>query len=230
MTIHLFKYILKKLLYYNKLIKKMNYKPPGFWNKAKNYLSRKDRKLAKLIKLYPKDFLFTKSDPFLTLSRSIVGQQISVKAAQSVWDRFELKLKKINPQTVKEIHTSSLKSVGLSRQKVLYLKNLSQAFIEKKIKFNQWNKMNNEEIIQDLVQVKGIGRWTAEMFLIFNLCRADIFPVDDIGMIKGLCKVYNLNYPISKEKVIKIGEKWKPYRSVATWYLWRSLDPIPVEY
>ena len=90
--------------------------------------------------------------------------------------------------------------------------------------------MNDEEIIQDLIQIKGVGRWTAEMFLIFNLCRADIFPLDDIGMIRGLCKLYNIQYPTNRESVIKIGEKWKPYRSVATWYLWRSLDPIPVEY
>ena len=101
---------------------------------------------------------------------------------------------------------------------------------KKKIKVSTWDKMNDEEIIQDLIQIKGIGRWTAEMFLIFNLCRADIFPLDDIGMIRGLCKLYNIQYPTNRESVIKIGEKWKPYRSVATWYLWRSLDPIPVEY
>ena len=128
------------------------------------------------------------------------------------------------------MHSNTLKSVGLSRQKVLYLKNLSEAFIEKKIKINSWSKMTDEDIIQDLVKIKGIGRWTAEMFLIFNLCREDIFPLDDIGMIKGLCNIYKLDYPIERNEVIKIGNKWKPYRSVATWYLWRSLDPIPVEY
>ena len=206
------------------------YKPPRFWKKGKNYLMKKDKKLARLIKSYPNDFLFTKSDPFLTLARSIVGQQISVKAAQSVWDRLEIKIKKVTPLNIKKMHSNSLKSVGLSRQKVQYLKNLSDAFIKYKIKIDLWEKMNDEEIIQDLIQIKGIGRWTAEMFLIFNLCRADIFPLDDIGMIKGLCKIYNLNYPINRDKVSKIGNKWKPYRSIATWYLWRSLDPIPVEY
>ena len=211
------------------MINKKN-KPPIFWNEAKNYLSKKDKKLEKIIKSYPSDFLFSKSDPFLTLSRSIVGQQISVKAAQSVWDKLEMKISKVNPIQVKATHTNTLKSVGLSRQKVNYLKNLSEAFIEKKIKIKYWVKMSDEEIIQDLVQVKGIGRWTAEMFLIFNLCRPNIFPLDDIGMIKGLCKIYNLDYPIKKDKVLKFGNKWKPYRSVATWYLWRSLDPIPVEY
>ena len=113
---------------------------------------------------------------------------------------------------------------------MLYLKNLSHAFIYKQIELDLWHKMSDEEIIDDLTQIKGIGKWTAEMFLIFNLCRADIFPLDDIGMIKGICKIYNLQYPIKKNELIKIGEKWKPYRSVATWYLWRSLDPIPVEY
>ena len=209
--------------------KKIN-KSPSFWQKAKKTLSNKDKKLSKIIESYPQDFLFSKSDPFFTLARSIVGQQISVKAAQSVWDRLEAKVGKISPKIIIKTHSNTLKSVGLSRQKVNYLKNIANAFIEKKIKLNMWNKMTNEEIIQDLIQIKGIGRWTAEMFLIFNLCRADIFPLDDIGMIKALCKLYNIPYPTSRELVIRIGKKWKPYRSVATWYLWRSLDPIPVEY
>ncbi|MDA9686753.1 DNA-3-methyladenine glycosylase 2 family protein [bacterium] len=212
------------------LMNNINHRPPKFWNKAKVYLRKKDKRLGKIIESYPNDFLFSKSDPFMTLARSIVGQQISVKAAQSVWDRLETKIVKVNPLNIKKIHSNSLKSVGLSRQKVLYLKNLSEAFIKDKIKIKSWSKMSDEDVIQDLIQIKGIGRWTAEMFLIFNLCRADIFPLDDIGMIKGLCKIYNLNYPINKDKVLKIGNKWKPYRSVATWYLWRSLDPIPVEY
>ena len=212
------------------LMNSINHRPPKFWNKAKVYLRKKDKRLGKIIESYPKDFLFSKSDPFMTLARSIVGQQISVKAAQSVWDRFEIKIVKVNPLNIKKIHSNSLKSVGLSRQKVLYLKNLSEAFIKDKIKIKLWSKMSDEDVIQDLIQIKGIGRWTAEMFLIFNLCRADVFPLDDIGMIKGLCKIYNLNYPIDKDKVLKIGNRWKPYRSVATWYLWRSLDPIPVEY
>jgi len=205
-------------------------KKPIFWNKAKKELKKKDKKLGKIIDSYPKDFLFSKSDPFLTLARSIVGQQISVKAAQSVWDKLVLKIGKINPEIIYRSHTNTLKSSGLSRQKVIYLKKLSFAFLNKDIKINLWSKMGDDEIIEDLTQIKGIGRWTAEMFLIFNLCRADIFPLDDIGVIKGVCKVYNLRYPLERKKLIQIGNKWKPYRSVATWYLWRSLDPIPVEY
>tara|TARA_B100001093_G_scaffold46621_1_gene39579 strand:+ start:66 stop:692 length:627 start_codon:yes stop_codon:yes gene_type:complete len=208
----------------------MNKKEPEFWALAKKELKKKDKKLGKIIDLYPKDFLFSKSDPFLTIARSIVGQQISVKAAQSVWDNLLKKIHHINPNKIILSHSNTLKSAGLSRQKVLYLKNLADAFKTNKVKKNLWKEMSDEEIIDDLIKIKGIGRWTAEMFLIFNLCRADIFPLDDIGMIKGVCKVYNLNYPIEKKELIKIGNKWRPYRSVATWYLWRCLDPIPVEY
>ena len=206
------------------------YKSPSFWQSAKKYLATKDKKLGKIIDTYPHDFLFSKSDPFLTLSRSIVGQQISVKAAQSVWDKLAITISEINPYQIKKIHVNTLKSIGLSRQKISYLKNISEAFIEEKLKVKSWIKMEDEEIIQDLIQIKGIGRWTAEMFLIFNLCRPDIFPLDDIGMVKGICQTYNIKYPIEKKKLIIIGNNWKPYRSVATWYLWRSLDPIPVEY
>ena len=203
---------------------------PSFWETAKKDLIRKDKRLGKIILNYPRDFLFSKSDPFYTLARSIVGQQISVSAAQAVWERFERKAVIMKPKMVKRMHYMSLKSCGLSRQKITYLKSLSSAFIEKQIQPLKWKSFNDEEIIDELIKVKGIGRWTAEMFLIFNLCRPDIFPVDDIGLIKGICKCYNYKYPIAKEHALKISKKWKPWRSVATWYFWRSLDPIPVEY
>ncbi len=205
-------------------------KKPIFWEKAKKVLISKDKKLGKIITNYPKDFLFSKSDPFYTLARSIVGQQISVNAAQAVWERFEKKVKKVTPHNTFELHYMSLKSCGLSRQKITYLKSLSKAFLNKNINPNKWKSYTNEEIINELTKIKGIGKWTAEMFLIFNLCKPDIFPVDDLGLIKGICNCYDLNYPISKENAIKLSKKWKPYRSVATWYFWRSLDPIPVEY
>ena len=205
-------------------------KKPIFWEKAKKVLISKDKKLGKIISNYPKDFLFSKSDPFYTLARSIVGQQISVKAAQAAWDKLENKVKRIEPNYISKMHFMSLKSCGLSRQKINYLKSLSSAFIQNKISPEKWKKYSDEDIINELVLIRGIGRWTAEMYLIFNLCRPDIFPVDDIGLLRGICKCYNLNYPIKKEAAIKMSEKWKPYRSVATWYFWRSLDPIPVEY
>ena len=205
-------------------------KKPFFWEKAKKDLIRKDKKLGKIISRYPKDFLFSKSDPFYTLARSIVGQQISVKAAQAVWDKYEKKIKKVNPQNTIKMHFMTLKACGLSRQKISYLKSLSLGFIENRINPKKWTNYTDEEIINELIEIKGIGRWTAEMFLIFNLCRPDIFPADDLGVIKGICICYNIEYPITKERAIKMSEKWKPYRSVATWYFWRSLDPIPVEY
>ena len=205
-------------------------KKPIFWEIAKNELRKKDRKLGRIIDSYPKDFLFSKSDPFYTLARSIVGQQISVIAAQAVWNRFENKLGKINATNVHESHHMTLKSSGLSRQKISYLKSLSGAFLNNELNIRNWKNMKDDQIIEELIKIKGIGKWTAEMFLIFNLCRPDIFPADDLGLIKGICNCYDLNYPISKEHAIKLSKKWRPWRSVATWYFWRSLDPIPVEY
>tara|TARA_B100000575_G_C22890959_1_gene518510 strand:+ start:55 stop:675 length:621 start_codon:yes stop_codon:yes gene_type:complete len=203
---------------------------PEFWEKAKKDLIRKDRKLGNIIKNYPKDFLFSKSDPFYTLARSIIGQQISVKSAQAVWDKVEKKMITVKPKNLKKMHYRTLKACGLSRQKISYLNYLSDAFIKNEISHKEWHTMSNDDIIDDLIKIKGIGKWTAEMFLIFNLCRPDVFPVDDIGLIKGICKCYKLNYPITKDHAIKLSNKWKPWRSVATWYFWRSLDPIPVEY
>ena len=205
-------------------------KKPFFWEKAKKVLISKDKKLGEIITNYPKDFLFSKSDPFYTLARSIVGQQISVKAAQAVWNRYESKVKIVTPHRTLKMHFMTLKACGLSRQKISYLKSLAKAFINNEINPEKWSNYSDEEIISELIKIKGIGRWTAEMFLIFNLCRPDIFPVDDLGLIKGICNCYNMEYPITKDHAIKISEKWKPYRSVATWYFWRSLDPIPVEY
>ena len=205
-------------------------KKPFFWEKAKKDLIKKDKKLGRIIKNYPKDFLFSKSDPFYTLARSIVGQQISVKAAQAVWERYEKKIKKVNPTNTLNMHFMTLKACGLSRQKITYLKSLSKYFIAEKINPKKWNNYSDDQLIEELIKIKGIGRWTAEMFLIFNLCRPDVFPADDLGLIKGICKCYKIKYPITKERAIKISNRWKPYRSVATWYFWRSLDPIPVEY
>ncbi len=209
---------------------KPDMKKPIFWEKAKRDLSNKDRVLGKIIQNYPKDFLFSKSDPFYTLARSIVGQQISVKAAQAIWGKLEKKIKFIKPEDIYNTHHMTLKSIGLSRQKVKYLKSLSHAIINKDIKPENWKNLPDNLIIEELIKIKGIGKWTAEMYLIFNLCRPDVFPADDLGLIKGICTCYNLNYPITKDHAIKLSLKWKPWRSVATWYFWRSLDPIPVEY
>ncbi len=203
---------------------------PKYWEKAKKDLILKDKKLGKIILNYPKDFLYSKSDPFYTISRSIVGQQISVVAAQAIWNRLEKKVTNITPKKLNELHHMTLKSCGLSRQKISYLKSLSKAFLDNSINPKDWPKLSDDEVINQLVKVRGIGKWTAEMYLIFNLCRPDIFPVDDVGLIKAICNCYKLNYPISKSEATKLSKKWRPWRSVATWYFWRSLDPIPVEY
>ena len=205
-------------------------KKPYFWEKAKADLIKKDKQLGEIIKKHSKDFLFSKSDPFYTLSRAIVGQQISVKAAQAVWERFEKKIIIVNPKNTLKMHYMSFKSCGLSKQKIKYLKSLATAFINKELKILESKTASDDEIIEQLIKVKGIGKWTAQMFLIFNLCKPDVFPEDDLGLIKGICVCYNLKYPIKKETAIKMSKKWKPWRSVATWYFWRSLDPIPVEY
>tara|TARA_Y100000816_G_C26064424_1_gene559293 strand:- start:189 stop:809 length:621 start_codon:yes stop_codon:yes gene_type:complete len=205
-------------------------KKPHFWEKAKKDLIRKDAKLGKIIKKYPSDFLFSKSDPFYTLSRSIVGQQISVTAAQAVWDRYLKKIKVLTPKNTVNMHYMTFKSCGLSKQKISYLKSLANAFIKKSINPKKWEEYSDEAIIDELITIKGIGRWTAQMYLIFNLCRPDVFPEDDLGLIKGICNCYKLKYPLSKEDAISLSKKWSPYKSVATWYFWRSLDPIPVEY
>jgi len=206
------------------------HKKTYFWERAKRELSKKDKRLGAIIKNYPLDFLFSKSDPFYTLARTIVGQQISVRAAQVIWERVENKVKRISPKRIAKTHFMTLKSCGLSKQKISYLKSLSEAFLNKNVNPNRWRYLDDEKIIQELIIIKGIGRWSAQMFLIFNLCRPDVFPEDDLGLLKGICKCYNLKYPISKQHAIKLSNKWRPWRSVATWYFWRSLDPIPVEY
>ena len=205
-------------------------KKPNFWEKAKFELTKKDKQLGKIIKNYPRDFLFSKSDPFYTLARAIVGQQISVKAAQAVWEKFETKIKVVNSENTLKLHHMSFKSCGLSKQKIKYLKSLATAFANDELQIVYSKSASDDEIIEKLIKVKGIGKWTAQMFLIFNLCRPDVFPEDDLGLIKGICVCYDLEYPITKEDAIKMSQKWKPWRSVATWYFWRSLDPIPVEY
>ena len=204
---------------------------PEYWKRAIIKLKKEDVILKSVIERNQKNILKSRKDPFGTLLKSIVGQQISVKAAESIYKKL-LKLLQadVSPNMLLSIDKQALRETGLSRQKIRYLKSLSDSFINEKINPNKWKSYTDEDIILELTKIKGIGRWTAEMFLIFNLCKPDIFPADDLGLIKGICKCYDLNYPLSKESAIQLSEKWKPYRSVATWYFWRSLDPIPVEY
>lgn len=203
---------------------------PAWWDEAKVALSRRDKVLRRLVREYPDASLRTRGDAFQTLARSIVGQQISVRAAQAVWDRFEAHLGRVQPARVVAGDDEALRAVGLSRRKVEYLKDLAAGFHQGRIRPRRWPRMDDEAVIEDLVKVKGIGRWSVEMFLIFHLMRPDVLPVGDLGLQRAMEKHYNGGRELTKDDMREIGEAWRPWASAATWYLWRSLDPIPVEY
>ena len=206
-------------------------RPPVYWKKAKKIVSKRDSVLRKIIKKYKKGFLTTKNNPFFSLCRTIVGQQISTKAADSIWYKFETKCKKrIVPNMVLELSSRSLKSAGLSRQKVSYLKNIAKSFKNKSFNVKKLQKMSDEDAINYITQLKGLGVWSAEMFLMFNLNRPDIFPVKDIGLLRAISKNYKTSYPPSKRYLDKISKLHAGYRTVFTWYMWRSIDPTDVEY
>ena len=205
--------------------------PPFYWHKAKKILSKRDPILRKIINKFNKGFLTTRKDPFFSLCRTIVGQQISTKAADSIWLRFEEKCKKkIIPETILKLPSRSLKSVGLSRQKVSYLKNIAKSFKNKSFNIRDLKKMDDDLAIDYITKLKGLGIWSAQMFLMFNLNRPDIFPTKDIGLIRAISKNYKTSYPPSKKFLNKISKIHSGYRSVFTWYMWRSIDPVDVEY
>jgi DNA-3-methyladenine glycosylase II len=203
---------------------------PDYWDRAKRALARKDPVMRAIMKAHPKVYMSQRGEPFFTLARAIVGQQISVKAAQSVWNRFQACVGTVSPLHVLSVERPELRACGLSDRKVEYIADLAQHFADGRIHMHRWPDMSDEEIIAELVEVRGIGRWTAEMFLMFNLLRPDVYPLDDLGLQKGIRLAYFDNRKISAKRMKKLGETWRPWRSVATWYLWRSLDPVPVEY
>jgi|TARA_B100000949_G_scaffold36293_1_gene30121 DNA-3-methyladenine glycosylase II len=206
-------------------------KPPAYWNSAKRILSKRDPVLKKIINKFNKGFLTTRKDPFFSLCRTIIGQQISTKAADSIWLKFEKKCKrKILPINVLKLSSSSLRSAGLSRQKVSYLKNIAKSFKNKSFNIRNLKKMDDEQAISYITQLKGLGIWSAQMFLMFNLNRPDIFPTKDIGLVRAISKNYKTSYPPSERFLNKISKLHLGYRSVFTWYMWRSIDPIDVEY
>ena len=206
-------------------------KPPSYWYKAKKILSKKDPVMRIIIKKYNKGFLTTKNKPFFSLCRTIVGQQISTKAADAIWLKCEKKCKKkIKPETILKLSTRSLKSAGLSWQKVSYLKNISRSFKNKSFNVNVLKKMNDIDAISYITQLKGLGVWSAQMFLMFNLNRADIYPTADIGLLRAISTNYKTSYPPSKKFLDKISNLHLGYRTVLTWYMWRSIDPVDVEY
>lgn len=207
---------------------------PEYWDDACRHLSKRDRVMKKLIPQFGEARLQSRGDAFTTLARSIVGQQISVKAAQSVWDRFAAAVgglsTRLQPAAVLALDAPTLRAAGLSARKTEYLADLARHFESGTVHVRQWQQMDDEAIIDELVAIRGIGRWTAEMFLIFHLMRPNVLPVDDLGLIKGISLNYFSGEPVSRAEAREVGEAWAPFRSVATWYIWRSLDPLPVEY
>jgi DNA-3-methyladenine glycosylase II len=203
---------------------------PDYWDKAKRALARRDPVLAAIMRGHPRVHLVPRGAPFHTLARAIVGQQISVAAAQSVWNKFSGVALEIVPENILQLKPAQLRACGLSERKCEYISDLARRFADGQVHEHRWPQMSDEEIIDDLTQVRGIGRWTAEMFLMFNLLRPDVFPLGDLGLQKGLRVAYHGGRKVSLKTMRSRGETLRPWRSVATWYLWRSLDPVPVEY
>jgi DNA-3-methyladenine glycosylase II len=203
---------------------------PKFWNKGRLYLSKKDRVLKSIISTYQNEYLSINKNYFHCLLNSIIGQQISVSAANSIKRRFFSLKKNINPISISTIKTKSLREVGLSRQKILYINNISEFFIQNKKFIKNINKFSEVETREKLISIKGVGEWTIDMFLIFGLGKSNIFPEGDLGFLKAISINYKKNLPLTNNYLNLLFNKWTPYNTLATWYLWRSLDPLPISY
>jgi DNA-3-methyladenine glycosylase II len=203
---------------------------PAYWEEACKHLIKKDRVMRKLIPKFGDACLQTRGDAFVTLARSIVGQQISATSAQKVWDRFALLPRKIAPSDVLRLKVDDMRAAGLSARKVEYLVDLALNFDNGALHVNDWASMPDDAIIEELVAIRGIGRWTAQMFLIFHMLRPNVLPLDDPGLINGISKSYFSGDVVSRSDAREVAVAWAPYCSVATWYIWRSLDPVLVEY
>ncbi len=211
---------------------------PDYWDEACKHLAKRDRVMRKLIPRLAEGRLQSRGDAFTTLARSVVGQQISVKAAQTVWERLTAIIdggaaagaQAIAPAAVLALDAQQLRGAGLSARKAEYLADLARHFESGEVHVAQWREMEDEAIIDELVAIRGIGRWTAEMFLIFHLMRPNVLPLDDVGLLKGISVNYFSGEPVSRAEAREVGDAWAPFCSVATWYIWRSLDPLPVAY
>ena len=208
----------------------MNTRQPHYWKRACADLSAQDPVLASLIARYPDAVLADRGDPFQTLARAFVGQQISVKSADSIWERFAARCASVSPDVVARLDAGDLDGCGLSQRKVEYLRDLACHFDDGRIDPLGWQSMDDEAVIAELIAVRGIGRWTAEMFLIFGLRRPDVWPVDDIGLQRAVGMFYRGGERPSAQMLREHGTRHAPWRTVATWYLWRSLDPMVVQY
>ena len=200
---------------------------PAYWAEACKHLVKKDRVMKRLIPQFGDAALQTRRDAFTTLARSIVGQQSSVKAAQAVWERFAALSRTLSPAHVLKLKVDDMRAAGLSARKIDYLVDLALHFDNGKLHVKDWESMDDEAIIAELVDIRGIGRWTAEMFLIFYLQRPNVLPLDDPGLITGISQNYFSGEVVSRSDAREVAEAWKPWCSVATWYIWRSLDPAP---
>ena len=202
---------------------------PEWWGSAKLELANKDVLLKSLIEEFEEPRLSSRGDLFATLIKSIVGQQISVIAASAVWSRLFDLVGEVNPESILAKTHGELRQVGLSNRKVEYIVGIAEAWTEGLSEID-WEQMSDEEVVQELVKLRGVGRWTVQMLLIFALLRQDVFPIDDIGLIRGMEKLYNSGKPLETSELNEISEKWIPYRTMGVWYIWRSIDPEPVEY
>jgi len=203
---------------------------PEYWGEACKHLMKKDRVMKRLIPQFGEASLQSRGDAFVTLARSIVGQQVSVKAAQTVWDRFAKLPRKITPANVLKLKVDDMRAAGLSARKVEYIVDLALHFDNGALHVKKWSEMTDDAIIEELVAIRGIGRWTAEMFLMFHLMRPNVLPLDDVGLSNGISRNYFSGEAVSRSEAREVAAAWAPYCSVATWYIWRSLDPLPVEY
>jgi DNA-3-methyladenine glycosylase II len=207
---------------------------PAYWARARRALAAADPTLADIIRAHPRVALVSRGDAFITLARSIVGQQISVKAADAVWGRFCVACGDLVPRAVLRRRATTLRACGLSDRKVEYIRDLAAHFVSGRVDPARFPEQDDEQIIEELTDIRGIGRWTAEMFLIFNLLRPNVLPLDDLGLLRAVSMHYFDGDPVAgkagRERVTELGRRWEPWRSVATWYLWRSIEPIPVEY
>lgn len=205
----------------------MSMTKPTYWDEAKTHLMKRDRILRKIIPMYPDEWLQPPADPFVTLVRAIIGQQVSRRTADAVWVRFANSFDtQTTPEKVLGFDVEALRKVGLPKRKAEYILDLAEHFDQAKVDPTAWHEMDDDSIIKELCAIRGVGRWTAEMFLIFNLHRANVLPLDDAGLIKAISQHYYSGEPVSRFEAREVAQAWTPWCTVATWYLWRSLDPV----
>lgn len=208
----------------------MSSKAPHYWQEACDFLSQQDPVMGNLIKQYKDSYLPNSKDAYTTLCRAVIGQQISVQAADTIWMKFSKSCSSVTPLILSRKHMRTLQSCGLSKQKSVYIKEIAKFFLKNKVDRRYWKKYEEEEIFKNLTEIKGVGKWTFEMFAIFYLRSPNILPLSDLGLIKAIEKEYKFQTRLQRNQVEELAQVWHPWKTVATWYLWRSVDPKPVKY